>query len=494
MVWISAPGSSRRTAVLVLAACLIPAAATAGRLPRYGGDVRIQIAAIPTDLDPLILAGDDGEIVAACLYEGLTRWGEVEVQPALAGGWVHDEDSHRWLFRLRADVVFHDGTRCDAQAVKESLSRLADPGQSRYAWILSDLVGWDDFAAGRTQVLSGLEAPQPDEIELQFMRPVSDLPARLAIPAAAIVRRRGPERLGTGPFRLVSRTPEALRLAAFREHHDGRPFLDHVDLTVRREAGMVLWSRVAEMARVPPADGFPGGAERLRAPAQRLGLAIIQPESQALSSETQRRRLADSFDRALFVRAALAGDGQGAAGLAPQAARLIAARAGESQGDLVGQSQQRVRIVVAASEPVLRALGERLQAHLFALGMNADLDVLPAPALAAALAAHSYDVVVLGWTPPQPRAAQLDASTRVRLFLSSVAMPVLGKNVPASWAALVSGGAKDPEATLLRGAFCIPLVFFHDTWQTTADVLDLGLGTVAANLGLADAHLDTSAP
>ena len=138
----------------------------------------------------------------------------------------------------------------------------------------------------------------------------------------------------------------------------------------------------------------------------------------------------------------------------------------------------------------MRALGERLQVHLFALGLNADLDVLPAPAFDAALAARSYDIVVLGWTPPQPRAEGIESGTRVRQLLSTVVQPVLRERMPAAWSALLAGSAKEPEATLLRGAHLIPLVFFHDAWQTTADLQNVHLGTVCASLGVASAHLD----
>jgi hypothetical protein len=244
------------------------------------------------------------------------------------------------------------------------------------------------------------------------------------------------------------------------------------------------------MTRSSGSETLPGGALRLRAGAQRLGFALLHPDSQVLGSETLRRRLAESFDRGVFVRAVLAGDGSGATSLAPQASKVIPSRTAESQGDLATKPQQRVRIVVQASEPVLRALGERLQVHLFALGLNADLDVLPAAAFDAALAARSYDIVVLGWTPPQPRADGIESGTRVRQLLSTVVQPILRERMPAPWSAILAGSVKEPEATLLRGDHLIPLVFFHDAWQTTADLQNIHLGAVSASLGVASAHLD----
>ena len=88
-----------------------------GQLPRYGGNVRIILNDIPTDLFPHRLSGDSGELVGSNLYEGLTRFSGRGIVPSLATTWVRSDDAKRWVFRLRRNVSFHDGTPCNAAAV-----------------------------------------------------------------------------------------------------------------------------------------------------------------------------------------------------------------------------------------------------------------------------------------------------------------------------------------------------------------------------------------
>ena len=45
------------------------------------------------------------------VLDGLTRWMRmVRCAPALASGWESDNADHRWQFRLRPGVHFHDGS------------------------------------------------------------------------------------------------------------------------------------------------------------------------------------------------------------------------------------------------------------------------------------------------------------------------------------------------------------------------------------------------
>ena len=485
----------RSSILLGLGALLALAApADAGRLPRYGGHLRVPLASLPASVDPLRLDGDDGALVGSCLFEGLTRWEGVDIVPGIALQWIHDDQDRRWRFLLRNDVLFHDGTRCDAAAVRQSLRRLADPRQSRHAWLLSNLVGWEDFTAGRTQDIEGIEAPETYVLELRFALPVAELLARLALPAAGIARRKGDEWAGTGPFVVQSAAPGELVLGMFRDHHAGRPYLDRIEFVSRTSGEKAIAGDVVEMERVLVGAPLPAGAARWREPAARLGIAVVHPKSVELASADIRQRLATGFDRAVFVRAVLGGDGEGTQLLSPREPKTVTSRATEPAGDLATRPQQRARIVVPASEPVLRALGERLQVHLFALGLAADLEVLAEEPFTQALTLGNYDIVVLGWTPPQPRVDALEAATRIRVFATSVLVPLLGAALPDGWSAARIAAAKDPESVLLRGDLCIPLVLYHDLWQTSSDLLNVQLGAAMPVLGVANAHLEPHTP
>ncbi|UCE02067.1 MAG: hypothetical protein JSW67_12510 [Candidatus Latescibacterota bacterium] len=472
----------------------------AGRLPRYGGHLRIELAELPTDLDPTRLNGDDAALVAACVYEGLTR--QAGAGPGLAHGWIHDEQARRWVFHLRSGVQFHDGTACDADAVSESLHRLSDPRVSEHAWILRELVGWDDFSSGATQQIEGIYVVSANEIELHFRSPLPDLPARLALPAAGIAHWQGLVPSGTGPFRAVGAVGNALRLLAFDRHHRGRPYLDGVDfIAASATDDLALLDGAALMQRADPLARPAVGQVRVRVPTARLGVALLHPRSRALEGMEVRRRLAEGFDRGVFVRATLSGDGEAALGLAPSRKRSTP-RMEEAEGDLLQRPRQQVRIVTASSEPVLQKLGERLQVHLFALGLDARLDVLDSPRYAEALRTSRYDIVLLGWSPPLPErsAAAFDASSlassadgaRVRSILSSLVAPILGPHMPPRWRDLLEGRETASESALLESGQLIPLIFFHDQWRAVDRVVDVHPSHT--DLGVAGAHLQPMRP
>jgi len=70
----------------------------------------------------------------------------------------------------------------------------------------------------------------------------------------------------------------------------------------------------------------------------------------------------------------------------------------------------------------------------------------------------------------------------------------LGDALPDGWSAARITAAKDPESVLLRGDLCIPLVLYHDLWQTSSDLLNVQLGAAMLVLGVANAHLEPHTP
>ena len=474
-----------------------PLAARAGRLPRYAGTLRVQLPSLPKVVDPLHVAGDADALIAACVFEGLTSWGAERAAPGLARRWLSGDEDKRWVFYLRPDALFHDGTPCDAAAVSASLHRLADPRQSNHAWILQALVGWDDYAARKTPQLEGVYIVSPTEMELLFSRPVPDLAERLALPAAGIVHVQGDVCSGTGPFRVAGVTATAVQLAAFDRHYAGRPFLDQLEFRARPDS-----VAAGRLRRGDPPAATAAGNRSIRVPARRLALALVNPKSAVFSTRSARRRL-QAFDPADFVRETLAGDGEAAEGLVPGGSAPAPAAA-EAESGGAAPSRQRARIVIAEFEPVLQKLGARLRAELVASGQEAGLDALPPAEFANVVQAGGYDIVLLGWTPPQP-AGEMSEAARVRCILSALLQPALGEpmpgevgkggdRLPAAWRALVSGREAPTEAALLATGHLVPLLFFHDTWETPAGLVNGRAGTLAADLGLASAHFEPKPP
>lgn len=116
--------------------------------------------------------------------------------PLLARDWHVSDDRLTWVFELKPDVTFHDGTKLDADAVAASLARAhTAPG------ILSNAP------------IAAIE-PAGDAIRISTTRPFAALPAFLAHYSTIVLAPSsfGPDGavrsvIGTGPFRVTALTP-----------------------------------------------------------------------------------------------------------------------------------------------------------------------------------------------------------------------------------------------------------------------------------------------
>ena len=79
----------------------------------------------------------NGIMVLQNVYETLTRYNPEtgDVDPMLATSWTKNEDGTVWVFQLRDDVTFHDGSQMTAAQVVSSFKRAMDLGQGgAYIW------------------------------------------------------------------------------------------------------------------------------------------------------------------------------------------------------------------------------------------------------------------------------------------------------------------------------------------------------------------------
>lgn len=93
----------------------------------------------PNSLDPasMGISQTEGYVINA-MYEGLTQYSlEGEIVPRLATDWEISDDALTYTLTLRDDVLFHDGTAFNAEAVKVSLERHATLGLGNLGFILA---------------------------------------------------------------------------------------------------------------------------------------------------------------------------------------------------------------------------------------------------------------------------------------------------------------------------------------------------------------------
>ena len=91
-----------------------------------GGGYRVATISEPLTFNLAIANDASSSGVLSFLFEGLTEtsWLTDEVEPLLAESWEHSEDGLTWIFRLREDVLWHDGEPFTAADVEFTFNRI----------------------------------------------------------------------------------------------------------------------------------------------------------------------------------------------------------------------------------------------------------------------------------------------------------------------------------------------------------------------------------
>jgi peptide/nickel transport system substrate-binding protein len=230
------------------------------------------------------------------------RGDALEPAPGLAESWEGTAGGRRWTFRLRPKIVLSDGSPISAPEIA--------------AWL----------SAGRTL---GAVVTAPDDRRLVFDLPRAEarFPERLAQLYHAVARRTGTTLLGTGPYRIVSRTVGSETVLERNPHHAGTP--PPIERVVFRVVGYSsLISKALDEGTIDLADAVtPSMLLVLRkSPRVRLeyldgmntGSLIVNTTKSHLDDVRFRRAIAHSIDRRMLVERVLpSGHGSAAASLLP---------------------------------------------------------------------------------------------------------------------------------------------------------------------------------
>jgi len=100
----------------------------AAAAPGSGGTLRVGITGGWASLDPPHYVNVSERQIFYSIYTPLVALQpDFTIGPSLAKSWTVAPDGLRVTFRLQPGVVFHDGTLCDAAAVKFHIDRMLDP-------------------------------------------------------------------------------------------------------------------------------------------------------------------------------------------------------------------------------------------------------------------------------------------------------------------------------------------------------------------------------
>jgi ABC-type transport system substrate-binding protein len=183
-------------------------------------------AAIPT-IEDIELAGSMFDPLLATDAQG-------NLVPCLCEKWEASEGGRAFLFTLRRNVRFSDGSPLTARDVKASFEggiRQVGSGEGPAAY--AAIQGVAEYVAGAATEVAGLVVRGDESLEMRLREPLPIYPALLTDVSTGIARRRAgdgkTEVLGTGPFRLASQSPERIVVERNPEHWRGAPRLEAIE-------------------------------------------------------------------------------------------------------------------------------------------------------------------------------------------------------------------------------------------------------------------------
>ncbi len=165
------------------------------------------------------------------IFETLTdRDANMETQPMLATEWsVVSEDNRTWEFKLREDVVFHNGDPMNADAVVFSFERLDEmiaagvdaDNHTHNILDMESIVAVDEYTVHITTNAPNPVVPQiVNSMWILSPNVLADISFEEATRETAI---------GTGPYKMIEWVPdEYVRIEAWEDYRDGPPAIKEV--------------------------------------------------------------------------------------------------------------------------------------------------------------------------------------------------------------------------------------------------------------------------
>ncbi len=166
----------------------------------------------PRTLDPAITHGGPSGALGHIFSGLITLDAELQIQPELAAGWDISDDGLTYIFYLRKNGAFHDGTPVTTYDVIYSWERATDPATNSATaqTYLGDIAGVNEKLRGEADTISGLRAIDEYTLEVTLAEPVVYFLSKLAYPVAFVLDEKNVAQPdwehhpnGSGPFRLL---------------------------------------------------------------------------------------------------------------------------------------------------------------------------------------------------------------------------------------------------------------------------------------------------
>ncbi len=410
--------------------------------PHYGGTLSVEVEGDPWQRP--------GGLARQLVLDGLTVVGpDGTASPSLAVEWKSENDNHRWQFRLRTGVHFHDGTPLNSANVVASLTAICG---AACPWTAVHAVGATVIFTGDSPLANLPELLAGDDYRIALIN--SENPTSM------------PGTIGTGAFQYAGLSNGILTLTANENCWQGRPFLDAVEIHAHRsirDQWLDLSVGRADLVEVPAEDLRQAHDQRLTviaSPPATL-LALTLNDSGALSNPSLRAAIALAVDRSALFNVIFQKQGEITASLLPgeltgYAFLFPADRDLNKADELRGGVTPSSLALAAEGGAAMQLAAQRIALNLRDAGFNVQV--------AAAGASQHMDLTLRRFTlesnRPQPALESI-------LRAAGIAVPVLEQT---------SAGPYKVEREILNTHMLIPLLYLPRAYAVSGRARDLRPG------------------
>jgi ABC-type transport system substrate-binding protein len=269
------------------------------------GHLHVGVPHVPASLDPRTATTTAELLALRLVYEGLVTFGEKgDVEPALATTWMVSKDGLVWAFRLRPDVVLHDGTPLAVDDVVAALAERVSADEPP-----AGAPTWVQPFRGANRLVREVRRGEGASVQIVLAQPYAPLLALLAHPGLGVAVPRSGARTGTGPYRVVELAPDRLALEAAPAWRGEPPRSARLTLHAVADDAAALGGLGpggplhAAMVAAPPAWAAVG-LQVVSAPTWRVGLLALRTDRGLTSRKAVRQSVALALDPGL-IRPAL---------------------------------------------------------------------------------------------------------------------------------------------------------------------------------------------
>lgn len=398
----------------------------------------------PRTLDP----ADSYEVSGSWLIYNLSdrlytyEPGTTQLKPQLATAMpTLRADGLTYTIPLRQGVIFHDGTRFNAEAMAFSLQRFIRNG-GKPSFLLAEIV-------------DSVQATGEYELTIVLKKPFAAFPALLAFPGACAVSPqaykigvnefRPTQFVGTGPYKLAALDSDGVRLDVFEEYWGQKPANRGINVQIyHNNAANLFNSFQTQAVDIAYLSLDPDQIQELIAGASQdrwqaivasgitVNYLILNLNQEQLQQRELRQAIAALIDRPLLIDRALRGQGEPLYSLIPTTLAAYRPVFRDTYGDgNINRAKQllrqagystanpaRIELWYPVGSPVRNLVATTLRAWA-AQQLDGMIQFVPSSIDAATafsnLPQGIYPTFLIGWYPDF-----LDADNYIQPFLSCV--------------------------------------------------------------------------